>query len=196
MAEPFVFSFKPDAHRRPQVMYIADLSCACELCGHPQYQRFYHAILLHTLTLPRYLELVRTLRQKVGYECENCGEPVGAGAAEQGVVRFAFADDSGEVTSYVDYREEPAVLRHVMRPGRRLDPQVQPAFKVPEDVLVLEGLEETSFWRYLGRPLNMKQHWRDVIAQFATARAAGGHTRWWRPKWRATSWVWQAAVGS
>ena len=59
MAEPFVFSFAPGPGGHPEAMYIADLWCACGVCGHRQIQRFYHSTPLHPLTLEQVQRLAR-----------------------------------------------------------------------------------------------------------------------------------------
>ena len=163
MAEPFVFCFRPGAGGHPEQMYIHDVLCGCGVCGHPQIQRFYLSTPLHALHRAVLWELVTSADQAAHYLCENCGEEVGAQDVEAAVVRFAFADDAGELVFFVrDFGvvNGPAVALQCA-PGRRLDPQVQPRFE-PDisggDVIHCErpvspGLINKVF----GRHLSIKQ---------------------------------------
>ena len=160
MAEPFVFSFSPDAHGCPQIMYISDLSCVCGLCGHPQIQRFYHATGLHTLTLAVVRRLAHTLDLKAGYECENCGSAVGPEGVVATALRYAFADDTGEIVAIRAPLTEP--VRYQLRPQRRLDPQVTPTFEIEEAIEARAALDEGIIEAVLSRPVSVKQVWRDM----------------------------------
>ena len=78
MPEPFVFQFKPGPKGHPEAMYMLDLDCACATCGHVQFQRFYHSTPFHELTVVDLERLADRAVLKAGYNCENCGEAVGA----------------------------------------------------------------------------------------------------------------------
>lgn len=167
MAEPFVFCFRPDAHGHPEQMYIADLLCACGVCGHEQIQRFYPSIPFHNLTLSRFERLLDEAHLRAEYACENCGSSVGPQEVATAVVRFAFADDCGEIVSYLNEFgriDGPSVV-HQLYPHRRLDPQVQPRFSPDEQLeqhLVLD--EWLLAGSELDRRLSIKQSVRERVA--------------------------------
>lgn len=157
MAEPFVFHFSPDAHGRPEVMYIADVRVACELCKHPQLQRFYHSTPFHTLTIHGLEQLLNAVPGKAGYECENCGEMVGPTGVVAASLTYGFCDESGVVigtlvAGKVSWRTQRS---------RRLDPQRLPVF---DD----EGVGEFSDdWleENLGRVMSAKVALLDLISE-------------------------------
>lgn len=159
MAEPFVFHFSFDEQRRPQIMVMVDLECACTLCGHPQLQRFYHGLPYHALTWAGLKRFAKTqAHQLAGYECENCGDPVGAEAVLNSVTTYGFADHAGEVLCFVygPNQPEPAA-EFQLKPGRRLDPQVQPVFRPDESLGArVDDLSEMALEVALGRPFSIK----------------------------------------
>lgn len=168
MAEPFVFCFRPGAHGHPEQMYIHDVLCGCGVCGHPQIQRFYHAMSYHTLTLERLQELVVRSHEVAGYECEHCGSQVGPHDVRTGVIRFAFADDSGEVVAYVNdfgMIDGPTVAMQLFA-GRRLDPQVQPRFEPEPDVPCVDVLTHAVIEEVLGRPVSFKRELRRMMGEW------------------------------
>lgn len=155
MAEPFVFHFTPDALGQPQVMYIADLSCACTLCGHPQLQRFYHATPFHPLTWSSVHELADQLPTKVSYDCENCGTTSTTDFVQGTVLIYGSPDHLFELYIYTDLKQNQR--QYQLKLNRRLDPQVQPRF-VPEAgaQYVFEQLDEETFESLTGRVFNLK----------------------------------------
>lgn len=188
MAEPFVFHYTRGVGGRPEAMYIADLECACWMCGQPQLQRFYHAEALHPVDLPRLDALALTLFEKVEYTCEQCGADVGPESARRGVLRWGFGDDAGELLWFVDFVQtadedlrpggalppEPTGRLRALQalPQRRLDPQVQPAFALPEGAEhALDGdtlAPERHDWieARLGRPVNLKRAIIELVADW------------------------------
>lgn len=155
MAEPFVFHFKPDALGQPQVMYIADLSCACTLCGHPQLQRFYHATAFHPLTWRGLHELADRLPEKVSYDCENCGTVSTTDFVHNTVLIYGSPDHLFELYIYTDLKQNQR--QYQLKLDRRLDPQVQPRFTPEEGAqYVFEHLDEASFELLTGRVFNLK----------------------------------------
>ena len=179
MAEPFVFHFVPDEAGRPEAMYIADLECACGLCQHPQLQRFYHATPFHPLTIGRITRLAASIHQKAGYECENCGCDVGPIDVVRGALRWAFADDAGELVGFVEGFGQPegARARWQLIPERRLDPQVQPAFTPDEARPVHDRLDELVMEAALERSLSVKQAWRELALDWLEDPRGGAWTR-------------------
>lgn len=163
MAEPFVFCFRPGSGGHPEQMYIHDVMCGCGVCGHPQIQRFYLSTPLHSLHRGALWEIVTSANSVAHYLCENCGEEVGASDVASAVVRFAFADDAGEMVFFVsDFGvvDGPRVSLQCL-PGRRLDPQVQPRFE-PDisagDVIQCDRpISSALVTRTFGRGLSIKQ---------------------------------------
>ena len=160
MAEPFVFHFRPDRHGHPEQMYVHDVWCACGVCGHRQIQRFYHATALHAVSARALDALHRASHQVAAYDCEQCSSRVGALDVEAAVVRFAFADDRGEIVTFArDFGliDGPRLM-HQLHPNRRLDPQVQPS-RTPDDASErFEGaLSEALVASKLGRPVSFKR---------------------------------------
>src|SRR5690554_4757247 len=102
MAEPFVFHFRPGENSAPEVMYIADVSCRCGLCGNEQYQRFYHATPFHSFTPAVFDRLLGEIHNKADYECENCGTPVTGEHVLKAALTYGFVDDSGVICGYID----------------------------------------------------------------------------------------------
>ena len=163
MAEPFVFCFRPGPGGHPEQMYIHDVLCGCGVCGHPQIQRFYLATPLHALHRAVLWGLVTASNSVAHYLCENCGEEVGAEDVEVAVLRFAFADDAGELVFFVrDFGvvDGPDVALQCL-PNRRLDPQVQPRFEPDPsagDVLHCERpFSPLLITSTFGRHLSIKQ---------------------------------------
>ena len=157
MAEPFVFHFSPDAHGRPEVMYIADVRVACELCKHPQLQRFYHSTPFHTLTHLRLAELLGAVPNKAGYECENCGEMVGPAGVVASSLTYGFCDESGVVIgTLIDDKSSWRTQKN-----RRLDPQRLPVFEA-------DGVaDRTDEWleENLGRVMSPKAALLELLAE-------------------------------
>lgn len=188
MAEPFVFHYTRGPGGRPEAMYIADLECACWMCGQPQLQRFYHAEALHPVDLPRLDALALGLHRKVSYTCEQCGADVGPESARRGVLRWGFGDDAGEVLWFVDFfvsgdedlrpggglppDPEGRLSALQLLPQRRLDPQVQPAFAPPEGAEhLLPGTtpapeRHEAIEARLGRPVNLKRAIAELVADW------------------------------
>lgn len=168
MAEPFVFHFSPG----PDVLYIADVSCVCGLCRHPQLQRFYHATPFHPMLPSTLLALAGELHLKASYECENCGTEVGPEHVERAVLRYGFPDDAGLLTIHVHDVQTPAP-RHFyeLRPRRRLDPQVQPTFE--PDPEALSELDPGDLERAFSRVFNPKTLWRSLFSQWRAAPDGG-----------------------
>ncbi len=161
MAEPFVFHFRPDSSGHPEQMYIHDVLCGCGVCGHPQIQRFYHSTSFHSFDLYSLLRIASTAHEVADYVCENCGEQVGAKDVQRAVVRFAFADDAGEIVLFMrDFGviDGPVICAQLFE-QRRLDPQVQPVFEPDQAVKVLEeqDLTDDLVVERLGRYFSLKQ---------------------------------------
>lgn len=159
MAHPFVFHFTPGDEQGVEIMYITDLDCACGVCGHPQIQRFYHSHPFHPLTLAGLERIVASCHEKAGYECENCGADVGADDVARGVVRYAFADDAGELSCFVEGfgGVDGPTSRYQLRPEWRLDPQVQPTFVPDETRDVYDVVDDALLEAVLGRAFNLKR---------------------------------------
>jgi hypothetical protein len=152
-------------------MYMADLWCACTLCGHPQIQRFYPATPLHALTWARLRALIDAAPALAGYECENCGTMADEAAVRSWMVTWGAADDAGEVVACVEAPGAPA--RWQLRPHRRLDPQIQPRqTRDPAMGEVLEGCDAELVERALGRPVSIKEAWRALVGEALEEGAA------------------------
>jgi hypothetical protein len=164
--EPFVFAFSPGEGGAPRVMYVADVQCACGLCGHPQLQRFYHAVPFHPLTLGGLARLARNVNAKAGYSCPNCGTPVGPGEVERGAIIYGFPDDAGTLMATVDYLAG-GQLAWELTPERRLDPQVQPRFVPDPAAEPVAALDEALVHEVFGRAFNLKALWREVALDWA-----------------------------
>ena len=174
MGEPFVFHFKAGDLGQPQVMYIADLSCACTLCGHPQLQRFYHATDFHSLTWSSLHTLARALPQKVDYTCENCGTPSTVDFVQHVVLIHGSPDHLFELTMMAPVEAgEVGSWTYRVTPHRRLDPQVQPVFQMPEDAQhVHRDLSHETFQALTGRVLNIKRGVLGVVRASASQASA------------------------
>lgn len=166
MAEPLVFSFAPGPGGRPNAMYMLDLDCCCDLCGFEQFQRFYHSTAFHSLTLLGLEELVDRGPLKAGYQCENCGDAVGADQVRHVVLAYGFADDAGVIRIFDEVGEQRR--RFEVTPRRRLDPQTVPRWSADPDAFgdghcVIDDLREDDVVRLLGRPFNPKLAIRDRL---------------------------------
>ncbi|TXD33730.1 hypothetical protein FRC98_20205 [Lujinxingia vulgaris] len=176
MAEPFVFHFQRGPAGEPEVMYMVDLDCACQLCGHVQYQRFYHSTAFHTLSLDLLDELAERAYLKAGYECENCGTEVGPDATRRAALTYGFADDAGVIRVFVDRLEE--TLRYDLQPRRRLDPQAMPTWHPDaESALVYDELDEDELEEVFGRPFNIKWAWIDLLEDWVEDPEGGAYSR-------------------
>lgn len=171
MAEPFVFYFKPAHDGRPLLMYIADLSCACGVCKHPQIQRFYHATDFHSFTLTRLDELADEAATKAGYECENCGEMVGVDGVNKTTVTVGFPDETGLLRAFTDLESDTRTYQLVE--DRRLDPQELPGFGANEASPIYDALDDALVEERLGRPTNLKVAWRHFLEGFCEHRDEG-----------------------
>lgn len=163
--EPFVFAFSRGEDDAPRVMFVADVACACGLCGQPQLQRFYHSTPFHALTLGRLERLARGVNAKAGYSCPNCGTPVGPGEVERGALIYGFPDDAGTLTATVDYTSGGSP-RWEIAPERRLDPQAQPRFTPAEGVELFDALDDAILLERCGRVFNLKALWRELAADW------------------------------
>lgn len=180
MTEPFVFHFKPGPQGRIEAMYMLDLDCACGLCGHEQLQRFYHSTPFHELTVPTLEQLADSAALKAGYECENCGEAVGADEVRHSCLTFGFADDAGIIRIFDDLSEQARSVELTAR--RRLDPQAMPRWSADPEAhgeghWVVDELDERTVRRRLGRPINAKLAWRDFLSERLEADSTAGWTR-------------------
>jgi hypothetical protein len=184
MAEPFVFRFAPGAHGEPEVMYVADVRCACGLCGHVQMQRFYHATPFHPLTVEGVAELAARVHDKADYECENCGEAVGPDHVTKAALTYGFPDGAGIIRAFVDEPgTEDVTIEYELTPDWRLDPQALPGWTPDSDRgPVYPRLTETIIEREFGRVFNPKllwielfEDWRDDPEGGAFACAAPGY---------------------
>lgn len=169
MPEPFVFHFKPGPGGRPEILYMLDLDCQCGLCGHEQFQRFYHSTPFHSLTLPGLEDLLSRGPLKAGYECENCGDAVGANQVRNAALIYGFCDDSGVLRVFEDLQKGRRRWESTAR--RRLDPQVIPRWSAdPEafadDHRVADDLDESDIEQLFGRPFNIKIAIRDLLDQW------------------------------
>lgn len=182
MAEPFVFHFKAEPTGAPQVMYMADLDCACELCGHGQIQRFYHSTPFHSLTLPDLESLADNLADKADYECENCAAAVGPHQVRRTALTYGFADDAGTICLFNDGNRRQVVLSA----HRRLDPQAMPRFEADssddndDDRLVLDDeapFDEETIEDFFDRPFNVKLAWRDLLSDYLDDPEGGAFSR-------------------
>ncbi len=165
MAEPFVFHFKPAPDGRPLLMYIADLSCVCSLCKHPQIQRFYHATDFHTFTLRRLDELADQTPAKAGYECENCGEDAGLEDVVKTTVTVGYPDEAGLLRVFTDL--ESGERRYQLVERKRLDPQELPGFEPIQALPIYDELTDDLVEERLGRCTNLKIAWRELLDDFA-----------------------------
>lgn len=169
MAEPFVFHFSPGPSGRPEIMYILDLDCQCGLCGYEQFQRFYHSTPFHRLTLAGLEDLIDRGPLKASYECENCGEAVGANQVRNAALIYGFCDDSGVLRIFDDIGD--GGRRWEVTGCRRLDPQVVPRWEADpaafsERHRALDDLHEQDVQELLGRPFNLKLAIRDLLLQW------------------------------
>ena len=179
MAEPFVFSFAPGPGGHPEAMYIADLWCACGVCGHRQIQRFYHSTPLHPLTLEQVQRLARSLHERADSTCENCNTDLDAQDVESTVLRYAFADDAGEIICFADEigSVDGPTLRFQLQKQRRLDPQVQPAQHPDEALELFEAIDDALLHHRFGRVFNVKQTWRALFAEWQADPEGGSWTQ-------------------
>ncbi len=166
MAEPFVFHFRSGPGARPEVLYILDLDCQCPLCGHEQFQRFYHSTPFHSLTLVGLDELADRAPLKAGYKCENCGDAVGANDVRHSVLAYGFCDDAGIIRIFDDLVDNKRTYEITAR--HRLDPQAQPRWKPDPDAhrrdhFVVDDLRESHVTSLLERPFNAKLDIRDAL---------------------------------
>ena len=188
MAEPFVFYFKPGRGGRPEILYMLDLDCRCGLCGHEQFQRFYHSVPFHGLTLEELEGLAEEGPEKAGYECENCGEEVGQKEVHRVALTFGFADEAGLVQIYLDLREEQRSYELV--PGQRFDPQAIPRWwadekTAPRGTLVTRELTEDLVEDHLGRPFTVKLAWRDLLEDWFEDPEGGAFSNFGPDLWVA-----------
>lgn len=196
MAEPFVFHFKPGPDGRPEILYILDLDCICGLCGHKQFQRFYHSTPFHSLTLTGLEKRVTEGPLKAGYECENCGEAVGANQVGRTALTYGFADDAGLLQIFDDLNEK--TRRYEITARRRLDPQATPRW-APDEEAPEEGrwtpeeLTDDIVEDCLGRPFNLKLAWRDLLEDWLDDPEGGAYSRLAKDLWVVTDGDEQAA---
>ena len=153
---------------------MLDLDCACGLCGHEQFQRFYHSTPFHELTVVALEQIADNAALKAGYECENCGEPVGANQVRRSCVTFGFADDAGVIRIFDELRD--GTRRVELTENRRLDPQAVPRWQADPQRFeqghrVVGELTEQVVEEVLGRPMNVKLAWRDLLVD----RSQGCH---------------------
>lgn len=166
MAEPFVFHFKPTSDGRIAIMYIADALCRCGLCKHDEIQRFYHATDFHTLVCGTLEACADAIVDKVGYECSNCGTPVGSDHVQKTALTFGFADDSGLIRIFTELTGS-AERRYELVPNLRLDPQELPGWAPSEDQgVAVDSLTDACIEAELARPVNLKVAWREIIEDF------------------------------
>jgi hypothetical protein len=165
MAEPFVFRFAPGEHGEPEVMYVADVRCACGLCGHVQMQRFYHSTPFHPLTVEGLTELALCVHEKADYECENCGEAVGPEHVTDAGLTYGFPDAAGTIRAFVyDPGTEDVGVEYELTPNRRLDPQALPGWTPDSDRgAVYPRLNESIVEREFGRVFNPKLLWIELF---------------------------------
>lgn len=179
MAEPFVFRFAPGAQGEPEVMYVADVRCACEVCGHPQMQRFYHSTPFHSLTIEALEDIAMHVHLDAGYECENCGEAVGPASVERSALTYGFPDDAGIIRIFVDSPNtiEPE-LQFELEADRRLDPQALPGWSPDaERGVVGEVLREEFIEDELGRVFNPKLLWIELFEDWSVDPEGGAFAR-------------------
>lgn len=184
MAEPFVFRFAPGEHGEPEVMYVADVRCECGLCGHVQMQRFYHSTPFHPLTLDGLVVLARRVHRAAGYDCENCGEHVGAEHVSDAALTYGCPDDAGLIRIFIEQPNdaEPKLIYELVA-DRRLDPQALPGWAPStERGVVYTKLTEELVERELGRAFNPKLLWIELFDDWqadpdggAYAKAAPGY---------------------
>ncbi len=172
VSEPFVFHFTPGTGGRVEAMYMIDLDCRCALCGHEQFQRFYHSTPFHELTVPALVRLADEAPLKAGYRCKNCGDSVGADEVRHSCLTFGFADDAGVIRLFRDLQSGTTSCELTGR--RRLDPQVMPRWTADADAhdaphRVIEDLDEAAITTHLHRPINVKLPWRDLLAKYIDA---------------------------
>lgn len=176
MAEPFIFHFSAGKLGGPEVMYIADLKCACTLCKHPQLQRFYHATNLHTLTWAGLHHLAKTLPEKVDYTCENCGTPSSPEFVLASTLIYGSPDHTYELYLYTNHQQSNR-RQYQLKLGRRLDPQIQPRFTPEEDAQHLfDVLDEETFELLTKRVFNTKLAIVELIDSWLDAPDGGAYT--------------------
>jgi hypothetical protein len=165
MAEPFVFRFAPGEHGEPEVMYVADVRCACGLCGHVQMQRFYHSTPFHPLRVEGVTELALEVHEKADYECENCGEDVGPEHVVQAALTYGFPDAAGTIRAFVnDPGTDDATVEYELTANRRLDPQELPGWTPDSDRgAVYPRLNESIIEREFDRVFNPKLLWIELF---------------------------------
>lgn len=161
-------------------MYIVDLDCACNLCGYEQFQRFYHDVPFHSLTLPDLEDLADRAPLKAGYECENCGQPVGANEVRHATLTYGFADDAGIIRIFDDLLDRTRSYELTSR--RRLDPQAVPRWAPDRDAHhsghhVTDEIDELIVESLLDRPFNIKLAWRDLLEDWIDDPEGGAFSR-------------------
>lgn len=188
MAEPFVFYFSPGEGGRPEILYILDLDCRCHLCGHEQFQRYYHSVRFHSLTVEELESLAHEGYKKAQYDCENCGESVGPEEVRRTALTFGFADEAGLIQIYIDRLEGRKSFELV--PKRRLDPQSMPrwwsnAATAPRNTLVVDEIDDDIVEDHLERPFNAKLAWRDLLEDFLEDPEGGAFSNFGPHLWVA-----------
>lgn len=168
MTEPFVFHFKPNDRGQIEALYMLDVDCECALCGHVQFQRFYHSAPFHGLTLVGLEQLADDAASAAGYECENCGESVGPDQVRRLVLAYGFSDDAGVIRVFDDITDDHRNWE--LTPRRRLDPQVVPRWTPDADAFgeghrVVDHIDEEIVDEVFGRPFNPKLAWRDFLQE-------------------------------
>jgi len=148
-------------------MAIVDLAASCPVCGYDEIQRFYHAIPFHELTLPRFRKVQHEAPRLLGYDCSNCGTPVGHQAGTRGSVVFAFVSGEGVIRSFFDTKDgATARLRYRFEPDGRLDVQALPVFEPDADDSALalrEEIDDADVRRVFGRVFSFKAAWRGML---------------------------------
>lgn len=181
MAEPFVFHFKPGPEGHPEALYMLDLDCTCGLCGHDQFQRFYHSTPFHELTVKVLRRLLDEGPAKAGYDCENCGEEVQEEQVQRACLTYGFADDAGLIQLFDDLTGEERKRTYQLTESRRLDPQAiprwEPDSEPSEERHIVEKLNEDIIEDHLGRPINLKLAWRDLLEDWFDDPEGGAFSR-------------------
>lgn len=178
MPQPLVFRFAPGAHGQPEVVYMADLRCECDSCGHPHIQRFYHSTPFHPLTLSELQQLGAEAHEAAEYECEHCGEDVGPGGVRDAALTYGFPDDAGVIRIFVDDPNDEAAMGYELVHRRRLDPQELPGWQPdPERGEVLERVDEFDVEDIFERVFSPKLLWCDIFSDWLEDPDGGAFVR-------------------
>ena len=165
MAEGTALRFQRDEQGLPQVMFICDVLATCPICGREVIERFYDETDYHRLTAARFRQLVEDAPARMGRECEQCGEPLGAEQVSAWTLTYGFPTQKGLLQGRGSQATATRSHVYTLSPYRRFDVQMQPEFEteIDQSVVASDSLVEADVHRVLGRYLNAKAGWRRLL---------------------------------